>query len=81
MDMIMAALSRHIPFASSIMTMEAEACRAGLLIAIHQGWSDCIIETDCSLLVTALSSLEEDFSDLGRIVEDCKEYMRAIHSI
>lgn len=31
----MVALSRHIPYANSAIHMEAEACRAGLLIAIH----------------------------------------------
>lgn len=31
----MVALSRHIPHANSAINMEAEACRAGLLIAIH----------------------------------------------
>lgn len=61
--------------------MEAVACRAHLLIAIQQGWSDYVIEIDCALLVIALLSTKEDFSDLGRVVEDYKEYMRAIHSI
>lgn len=61
--------------------MEGEACLAGLLIAIHQGWNVCVIESDCALLITALHGLGADFSELGCIVEDCREYMKVVHPI
>ncbi|XP_040364031.1 uncharacterized protein LOC121049844 [Rosa chinensis] len=44
--------------------MEAEACRAGLLFGIHQGWSDVVIESDSALLIAALKSEEDNFSEL-----------------
>lgn len=50
----MAAFAHHIPYSSSALHMEVEACRAGLLIAIHQGWNDCVLESDYALLITAL---------------------------
>ncbi|KAL6225972.1 hypothetical protein ACLB2K_004820 [Fragaria x ananassa] len=52
----MAALSRHIPYANSALHMEAEAIRAGLLIAIHEaGWNEIEIESDCAVLMHALA--------------------------
>lgn len=36
--------------------MEAEACRAGLLIAIHQGWSNIDLQSDSSRVVAALAN-------------------------
>lgn len=59
----------------SALHMEVEACRAGLLIALHQGWTDIDLESDCSLVVAALTSSTEDCPDIGRILEDCKVYM------
>ncbi|KAK9938970.1 hypothetical protein M0R45_015680 [Rubus argutus] len=59
---------------------KAEACRAGLLLAIHQGWDDLIMETDCAMLVDALTGVEDDFSQIGRIVGDCKEYLCSFNS-
>lgn len=70
-----AAFARHIPHASSAVQMEAEACRSGILIAVHQGWQDVDFECDCSMMITALASTSLDFSEVGRIVEDCLEYM------
>lgn len=61
--------------------IEAEACRAGLLIVIHQGWSDIDLESDCSLVVAALANSTEDCSDIGRVMADCKDYMSEFHSI
>lgn len=76
-----AAFHRSIPHASSAIHMEAEACRAGLHIAIHQGWDDFILETDCAAPAAALASPEEDLSDIGSIVGDCKDYFLAFTSI
>ncbi|KAM5558284.1 hypothetical protein ABKV19_020148, partial [Rosa sericea] len=39
---------------------EVEACRAALLLAAHQGWREIEIESDCSILVTALHQQVED---------------------
>jgi hypothetical protein len=77
----MAAFAYHIPYASSAFHMEVEACRAGLLVAIHQGWSDCDVESDCAVLVAAIGSTVPDFSELGKVVEDCRDYMGAIGSL
>lgn len=50
---------------------EAEACRAGLLLAIHQGWSEVEIESDCDVVVMALNGSTVDLSNMGRIIDDC----------
>ena len=76
-----AALARHLPLASSALHVELEACRAGLLFAIQQGWNQIELESDCMQLVTALSNSCEDWSHVGRIVEDCKNYMTAFNNI
>ncbi|PRQ25708.1 putative ribonuclease H-like domain, reverse transcriptase zinc-binding domain-containing protein [Rosa chinensis] len=57
-----AALARPFLHAHSVLNMEAEACRAGLLLGIHQGWSDIEIESDSAILVAALNSGEKNFS-------------------
>ena len=75
-----AALARHFPFSGSALHMEAEACRAGLLIAIYFGWVDVEIESDCSVLISGLSSDREDYSDVGRIIHDCHSYIRTINT-
>lgn len=49
--------------------------RAGLLIAIHQGWSEVELESDSAMLINALNEPREDYLEMGRIVEDCKDYM------
>ncbi|XP_061999096.1 uncharacterized protein LOC133716400 [Rosa rugosa] len=52
--MCLSALARYFPHASSALHKEAEACRARLLLAIHQDMTVIDIESDCSLVVTAL---------------------------
>lgn len=32
---------------------------------IHQGWNDCVLESDCALLIVALQGSAADFSELG----------------
>lgn len=75
------AFARYIPYALSAFHMEVEACRAGLPIAIHQGWSDCDVESDSAALVAAIGSLIPVFLELGRVVEHCRDYMEAIGSL
>ncbi|PRQ57425.1 putative ribonuclease H-like domain-containing protein [Rosa chinensis] len=71
-----AVLAKPFQYASSALHMEAEALRAGLLLAIHQGWMDIEMDTDCAILVYALNrELDDDLSDIGRIMEDCKMYV------
>ena len=60
--------------------MEAEACREGLLLGCRQGWSNIDIESDSSVLVAALKLEREDYSEVGRIVGDCKQYLATITS-
>ncbi|KAM5582252.1 hypothetical protein ABKV19_002583, partial [Rosa sericea] len=48
-----AAMARYFPHVLSATHMEAEACRAGLLLAIHQYWGAIDLESDCSLVVAA----------------------------
>ncbi|XP_024179050.1 uncharacterized protein LOC112185076 [Rosa chinensis] len=79
--MCLSALVRYFPHASSALHMEAEACRAGLLLAIHQDMNVIDIESDCSLVVTTLQREVEDRSDIGRIIDDCKSYLTYFHSI
>ncbi|KAK9943809.1 hypothetical protein M0R45_009405 [Rubus argutus] len=76
-----ASLSRSLTHVSSAIQAEVEACRAGLFIAINQGWDNIILESDCASIVTALSSVGDDFSQIGRIVGDCKEFMGSLRSI
>lgn len=38
------------------------------------------LESDFALVVSALAASSEDHSEIGRIVEDCKDYMSALHS-
>lgn len=77
----MAALYRTIKHVSSAIFVEAEAFRAGMLLALHQGWNNLILESDCATLVTAVNTLGEDYSDIGPIIGDCKDYMLAITSL
>ena len=39
------------------------------------------MESDCAALVAAIGSSVPDFSELGRVVEDCRDYMGAIGSL
>lgn len=74
-----AALQRTINHASSAIGVEAEACRTGILLALHHGWNDFILESDCAILVTGLANLVEDYSDISCIIGDCKKYMLAFN--
>lgn len=38
-------------------------------------------ESDCAVLIIILASNSFDCSEIGRVVEDCKEYMTTIYSI
>ncbi|PRQ28530.1 hypothetical protein RchiOBHm_Chr5g0004021 [Rosa chinensis] len=58
--------------------MEAEACRAGLLLGIHQGWYEIDIESDSAILIAVLNSSKKDFSEVSRILDDCKNYFNAL---
>ncbi|XP_062028933.1 uncharacterized protein LOC133744926 [Rosa rugosa] len=75
MGIFRGAWSRKIPYMCSAFHGEAEACRAGLLMAIHQGWKQVELETDCAILVTALNQQMEDNSEVSRILDDCKNYL------
>ncbi|XP_024172006.1 uncharacterized protein LOC112178017 [Rosa chinensis] len=67
-----ATFARPFHFAQSDIHMEAEALRAGLLIAIQQDWKEIIVESDCVNLVSALRATDDDFSSIGRILDDCR---------
>lgn len=66
---------QYIPFALSAFHIEAEACWAGLLVAIHQGWVVVDLESDCATIITALEGMRKDHSEIGQVVEDCKDYL------
>lgn len=76
-----AAFARSLPHSFSVFQSEAEACRAGLLVAIHQGWFDVELECDSEVVVAALTSAAEDCSEVGHIIEDCKDYLLAFNSV
>jgi hypothetical protein len=50
----------HFPYALSALQMEVEACRSGLLIAIHHGWNEVDLESDCAVLVNMLANSSLD---------------------
>ncbi|KAK9936175.1 hypothetical protein M0R45_013032 [Rubus argutus] len=77
----LATLQRSLLFLSSAFHAEAEACRAALLIANAQGWDELLVETDCSILVAALTRPGEDYSDIGWIIGDCKDLINSFKSI
>ncbi|PRQ19025.1 hypothetical protein RchiOBHm_Chr7g0212601 [Rosa chinensis] len=77
--MRLAALACYFPHASIALHMDAEACRAGLLLAIHQDMSAIDLESDCSLVITALHHNVEDRSEIGSIIDDCKSYLTSFH--
>lgn len=70
-----AAFARSFSPVLSALQMETEACRAALLIAVQQGWSDIDLESDCSLVITTLANSTEDWSDICLVMEDCRDYM------
>ncbi|KAL6141147.1 hypothetical protein ACLB2K_059438 [Fragaria x ananassa] len=59
-----ATVARHFLHAHSVLNMEAEACRVGILLGIHHGWTNIDIESDYVILVAALKNEEEDLSDI-----------------
>ncbi|XP_004300884.1 PREDICTED: uncharacterized protein LOC101315056 [Fragaria vesca subsp. vesca] len=69
-----AAVARPFLHAYLVLNMEAEACRVGLLLGIHQGWTNIDIESDSATLVAALKSEEKDLSEVNRVISDCKSY-------
>ncbi|XP_062028619.1 uncharacterized protein LOC133744542 [Rosa rugosa] len=77
----LAVMARYFPKVLSTFHMEAESFKASLLLAIYQGWDEFEIESDCSLMVAALTQNAEDRSDVGCIIDDCKSYMASLHSI
>lgn len=66
-----AAFVCSLPHVAFALQAESKACRAGLLIAIDQGWTDNELERDCAQLVTAL----------GWILEDRKDYINVVTSL
>ncbi|KAL6223089.1 hypothetical protein ACLB2K_006479 [Fragaria x ananassa] len=76
-----AALSRHIPYAQSALHVEAEAVRAGLLIAFYHQWENIEVESDSAIMLQALTREEEDLTEVGTIVNDCKSYMQAFNFV
>lgn len=68
-----AAFARSLAPMSSALQAEAEACRAGLLISIHQGWMDIELERDCAMVAAALACPDEECSEIDRVMEDCKD--------
>ncbi|XP_061993859.1 uncharacterized protein LOC133711783 [Rosa rugosa] len=76
-----ATWSRLLPNAGSAFQCEVEACRAALLLAIHQGWREIEVESDSSVLVNAMNFQGEDNSEVSRIIDDCKDYVHAFDAI
>jgi ribonuclease HI len=75
-----ASLVKQLPHASSPLQVNLEACRVGLHTAIHHGWTEIILETSCKQLVGALENPGDDWSNLGLIVNDCKDYLKSFIS-
>ncbi|XP_004293150.1 PREDICTED: putative ribonuclease H protein At1g65750-like [Fragaria vesca subsp. vesca] len=63
------------------MHMEAEALRASLFIAIHQGWDEAEIEGDCATVMKALATIDGDVIEVSFILSDCRHYMEAFRFI
>ena len=75
------AFAKPFPHAHSAFHMEAEAVREGLVLAATLSWDGLIVESDCSLLVTALLGDVSDRSDVSRVMDDCKLRIAALGSI
>ncbi|KAL6197001.1 hypothetical protein ACLB2K_032614 [Fragaria x ananassa] len=71
----------HIPYAQSAFYVEAEAVRAGLLIAIYHQWENIEVESDSAIMLQALTTEEEDLTEVGTIVHDCMPYMQAFNFV
>ncbi|KAL6132680.1 hypothetical protein ACLB2K_064919 [Fragaria x ananassa] len=76
-----AAMARPFRHAHFMLNMEFEACRADLRLGIHQGWSDIDIEGDSILLIATLERKEDDMSEVGHVLGDCKDYLKAFQSV
>ena len=58
--------------------MEAMALRAGIFITVQEQWSNVKIECDCAVLTAAFTRTDDDFSEIGCLVEDCKTFLESI---
>lgn len=45
-----------------------------MLIATRFGWSTIDIASDCAILIFALSNGQEDYLEVGQIINDCVSY-------
>jgi ribonuclease HI len=63
--------------------LEAEAMAAwdGLLLAKQLAFSDVVLETDCSVLVKALTDDSMDRSIIAGIWNECKELFRSFNNV
>lgn len=75
------AVSQAFSNVASAIQIEALALRAALALIVMQRWTDVDVETDCALLLAAVLRTDEDSSEIGRIVEDCRDDMMQIPSI
>lgn len=75
------ALARPFNHSTFALHTKAEALWAGLLITIHQGSNGVEIECDCASLGAAIARTDEDMSEVGHIVENCKSYLQTFSSI
>lgn len=58
---------------------EASACMIGLRIAVQRTPGKVILETDCSRVAHAMQS-EVDWSELGFIIGEAREYMKLLEA-
>lgn len=72
------AFARSLAPINSASHVEIEACRDVLLIANYQGWPNVEHESNCSMVVVALNDHRENCYEVGRIMEDCMEYMKSL---
>lgn len=76
----MGAVRRHLQMATYAFHVEALALRIALELLHAQQRFEVDVESYCSLLVAALDRIEEDVSEVGRIVENLKELRGSIQS-
>ena len=75
------AAAHHYAYAASVVHMEAEAARAGILLALQHSYDTIDLECDNSMVVNLLLSGMEDRSEIGCIIGDCKSYLTCFRSI
>ncbi|KAL6184265.1 hypothetical protein ACLB2K_045669 [Fragaria x ananassa] len=68
--------SKKLMYLQSPLQAEALACRMGLAMAVQVGWTELLVESDSSVLVSALYQSGNASSEVSRIVEDCKIFMQ-----